>query len=322
MLQLLLSKERGEGVENLLFTYNLVLTIVFTIVLTGFYILRVKHDKREYFFLTLLFVIMIADNSILYITDFSDSFIKLYDTSLMLYVVLDIIYILFILVSRLYIQSHFNEQITSTERKLLIALPILLMVLTYTLSESIGEGLTYFFFYLGILYLVYRFDKCLKSSEESLVAMEASALLSRIVLPVFVSMCMIGIVDSMLFIFGKEISILGNLDMVYVPFAVMKILICIAGLKHLLNVFTTSEIESQSTLKGLDYQVVEFANHHELTPRQAEIIKLIVGGSTNKEISETLHITEGTVKAHVYNIFKKTEVTSRGQLIGKILEEK
>ncbi len=63
-----------------------------------------------------------------------------------------------------------------------------------------------------------------------------------------------------------------------------------------------------------------FRAKHVLTGRHKEIIAMILdGGATNKEISESLHITEGTVKTHVYNIFRKTEVTSRNQLLSNIL---
>ena len=302
--------------ENLLFTYNLIMTIVFTIVLTGFYILRVKQDKKEYFFLTLLFIIMIADNSILYITDFSDSFIKLYDSSTLLYVVLDTIYIAFIVVGRLYIQSHFNEKISNTEKRLLIALPLIFMAATYAVNETIGEGLTYFGFYIGILYLVSKTQNALKGSAEMQKPVYRLAFIS------FVLLSLYGIADSALYMINMGVLIFGDFEYVYIPFVIMKILICLAGLKHLINVFALSDIGATENTKSLNDQVSEFGLVNELTPRQIEIIQLIAEGKTNKEISETLHITEGTVKAHVYNVFKKTEVTSRSQLVGKIIGDK
>lgn len=67
--------------------------------------------------------------------------------------------------------------------------------------------------------------------------------------------------------------------------------------------------------------IISFCREHELTDRQQDIVKMIVNGSTNKEISETLFITEGTVKTHIHNIFRKTGVTSRNQIIAKVLEK-
>lgn len=50
-----------------------------------------------------------------------------------------------------------------------------------------------------------------------------------------------------------------------------------------------------------------------LTPRETEILRLIVGGMTNLEIARRLFITEGTVKNHVTAILTKLEVTDRAQ---------
>ncbi len=325
MLKLLMFNERGANMENLLFTYNLVLTIVFTVVLTGFYILRIRNKKKEYFYLTLLFIVMIADNSFLYITDFSDSFPSLYETSTLLYVVLDLIYLSFIIVSRLYIESHFKNEMSKTERKLLVFIPFAILATTYGLDETLGEGLSYLFFYSGIVYLVQRFYVSFKMQMKDKESVKINRFTYNSIMIMFVLLCSFGVVDSLMFIAGKTSSFLGSLEYVYIPFAVIKILICAAGLIHLLNVFAHHDSEeslvSTNGVKSVTEQVNEFGIKHELTPRQIEIIILIVGGSTNKEISDALHITEGTVKAHVYNIFKKTDVSSRGQLIGKILGE-
>lgn len=52
----------------------------------------------------------------------------------------------------------------------------------------------------------------------------------------------------------------------------------------------------------------------ELTPREKEIAMLVEKGKTNKEISEELYITEGTVKNHITRILDKLELRDRTQL--------
>jgi DNA-binding NarL/FixJ family response regulator len=51
----------------------------------------------------------------------------------------------------------------------------------------------------------------------------------------------------------------------------------------------------------------------ELTPRELEILKLIAGGSNNREIAGQLYISEGTVKNHVTNILTRLNVRDRTQ---------
>jgi DNA-binding NarL/FixJ family response regulator len=52
-----------------------------------------------------------------------------------------------------------------------------------------------------------------------------------------------------------------------------------------------------------------------LTPREQEVLRLLVTGCTNKEIGEKLFISEKTVKSHLNSIFRKLNVTRRLQAI-------
>ena len=51
----------------------------------------------------------------------------------------------------------------------------------------------------------------------------------------------------------------------------------------------------------------------ELTPRQREVFSLLAQGKSNKEIADTLKLSEGTVKVHVTAIFRVFKVNNRTQ---------
>ncbi len=53
----------------------------------------------------------------------------------------------------------------------------------------------------------------------------------------------------------------------------------------------------------------------EMSPRELEVLRLIAQGRSNKEIAAQLGIVEGTVKAHVTNIFSKLGAADRTQAI-------
>lgn len=55
-----------------------------------------------------------------------------------------------------------------------------------------------------------------------------------------------------------------------------------------------------------------------LTAREEQILSLLLGGGSNKELGNILGISERTVKYHVSNILQKTQVFSRKELIEKI----
>jgi len=55
----------------------------------------------------------------------------------------------------------------------------------------------------------------------------------------------------------------------------------------------------------------ENLGQEELTPAEANVLRMIVGGMSNKEIAFTLDISENTVKSHIQNIFGKIGVSDR-----------
>jgi DNA-binding CsgD family transcriptional regulator len=54
------------------------------------------------------------------------------------------------------------------------------------------------------------------------------------------------------------------------------------------------------------------SNTHGLSPRELEVLRLVASGKSNREIAESLVISEHTVARHVQNILTKLRVTSRG----------
>jgi DNA-binding NarL/FixJ family response regulator len=50
-----------------------------------------------------------------------------------------------------------------------------------------------------------------------------------------------------------------------------------------------------------------------LSPRETEVLGLVAKGFTNREIGESLHIAENTVKNHLRNILNKLHLSNRAQ---------
>ena len=53
------------------------------------------------------------------------------------------------------------------------------------------------------------------------------------------------------------------------------------------------------------------ASEDPLTKREAEVLKLVATGKTNRDIANELFISEKTVARHLSNIFVKLDLTSR-----------
>jgi len=51
----------------------------------------------------------------------------------------------------------------------------------------------------------------------------------------------------------------------------------------------------------------------DLSPREGEVLQLVAQGATNKEIADSLFITENTVKTHLKSIMEKLHLANRSQ---------
>ncbi len=54
-----------------------------------------------------------------------------------------------------------------------------------------------------------------------------------------------------------------------------------------------------------------------ISAREYDVLELVAFGLSNKEIGEQLHISEGTVKNHLYRIMRKLEVKSRTEILAR-----
>jgi DNA-binding CsgD family transcriptional regulator len=62
--------------------------------------------------------------------------------------------------------------------------------------------------------------------------------------------------------------------------------------------------------KALEGKLIE-----NLTPRECDVMELLMAGLTNNEISTELYVSGETVKSHVEHIYRKLDVHSRAQAV-------
>jgi len=80
---------------------------------------------------------------------------------------------------------------------------------------------------------------------------------------------------------------------------------------------------TQRLLAGLERMHNDFTSLDRpdpLTERETEILRLMAGGYSNKEIANSLGVAEGTVKNHVSNILSKLGVRDRTRAVLKAFE--
>jgi DNA-binding NarL/FixJ family response regulator len=77
-------------------------------------------------------------------------------------------------------------------------------------------------------------------------------------------------------------------------------------------------LEKRSFMRALERLLQREAGAREvagiLTPREIEIVRMVIGALRNKEIAEKLFISESTVKTHLHNIYEKLRINNRREL--------
>lgn len=75
-------------------------------------------------------------------------------------------------------------------------------------------------------------------------------------------------------------------------------------------------MEAESNVENEKERVFEdIQEEFALTDREIELCHFIYEGKTNSQIADALFITESTVKTHIYNLYKKTGVKSRMEIV-------
>jgi len=78
------------------------------------------------------------------------------------------------------------------------------------------------------------------------------------------------------------------------------------------NIVLDSEVIKDIKLSDKEKKSVE---DFDITERELDIIKLLAEGMNNKEISQTLYLSEGTVRNYISNLLDKLDLRDRSQIV-------
>nr|NIM15547.1 hypothetical protein [Candidatus Aminicenantes bacterium]NIM82299.1 hypothetical protein [Candidatus Aminicenantes bacterium]NIN21682.1 hypothetical protein [Candidatus Aminicenantes bacterium]NIN45491.1 hypothetical protein [Candidatus Aminicenantes bacterium]NIN88322.1 hypothetical protein [Candidatus Aminicenantes bacterium] len=91
--------------------------------------------------------------------------------------------------------------------------------------------------------------------------------------------------------------------------------LCLFGAVVLLYLWYRARVKRLTLRLKTEAEMERLFIKYNISPREQEIIHLILRGKSNREIEDTLFISLTTVKTHVYNIYKKFGAKNRLELI-------
>ena len=78
----------------------------------------------------------------------------------------------------------------------------------------------------------------------------------------------------------------------------------------------------ETLVEGLPLLLTDPMGRILLTNREQEIVSKVAEGMKNREIAELLHLSEHTVKNHLFRIFERLGISSRAELILYLYSQK
>jgi len=93
-----------------------------------------------------------------------------------------------------------------------------------------------------------------------------------------------------------------------------------AGREELIGAIRQVHAGKQWIQSCIQPLIAERADRPELTPREVEVLKLLVTGLTNREIASVLGNSENTIRNHTISIFSKLYVSDRAEAVSAALQ--
>lgn len=132
-----------------------------------------------------------------------------------------------------------------------------------------------------------------------------------------------------LIVYRREAADIGSMDITLVLFYIWWNLVMLGYLSwYFISIVKSKNIFNSSNTKSNDNNVITYENNKvsniedvensvNLTKREREILSYLLDGKTNKEVSLILDISLNTVNNHVANIYEKSDVKNRVELVNK-----
>ncbi len=330
--------------DVLLLIYNLSLQILYCIPVVYAWILFQHTRKHLYLYITGLFFFYSIENIIIFITEFDTTFAKFYDTTFMSVPTARTIIFVAVLLFMLLITTSILKEDTNYILLSLLGLITVFMLFVPVMKDSAIKVFIYYtpcqlFSLLVGLYGMKRLKIHMEYYNEVLRFRFHTLFLWTAIFSVLI------IVEDWIVIFHfdnygeQNIHITNrsyseNLMSIYFVFTTLRILApylhsLLASSKEAASPIINAELQpTQTSGTQMDAPADEssamnqelskfylFSRDYQLTPREQHILQLLLENKTNVEIGDDLHISIGTAKAHVHNIFAKVEVKKRQQLL-------
>lgn len=299
--------------QYFLFIYTIVITLLYGACGFDFLILfRRKQNKRD-FWLSFMFFLFICDNLIYAMTEFIPDFHAFYQRIIIYTPILNnLITIGMIICHRMVLAYMLNNRPGNPEKLLSVILLVLLILLTLN-SDAHWGRVIYNLLNQAIMLAIFLQGFWALHHFRTGLGEKWHCLIFWLLLICTVSYAL-GSIESTAAVLLDRLKFGSFRILGFEIFG----LFCTAVAIWYLFIYldrSASPISDHELLKL-------FIGENHLTPREAELIPLLLSGASNASICDEKCISLNTVKVHTHNIYQKLGIQRRSQLAAKYEEFK
>ncbi len=301
--------------------YNIALTVVLALAACCTYFLYHQQKRHILIALCMVFCAYLLDNTIVFCTEVIPEFAMIYDEMFLETPSIKTVYFITLIGSLMYALHCALPAFTMKQMGLLIALYATLLICVPMISQHDWMVFMYYFNTQLLVIVISGWGLvAIRKTESSF----DRGLLKRIFL-YFLCMSFLVLAEDSFVIFfvdrftGPKMKIHNRNYSENVLYLGLALPIFRYSLNQLKQISTHAEVPvpSDPEPETAHNHILAFADAHNLTEREQEILTLLVQAKSQQEISDELVIALGTVKTHIHNIYQKSGAANRNQFMAK-----
>lgn len=310
----------------LLILYNTGLFLLFTTVTTLAFIAYLRSSKAFYLTVSLLFIFLIINNILIFLTEqvpwFSDAFDQMFLTTPSPKTILLVAHSIFLV---LILDAALQSKLQFWQYTLVIGQVLFLLFIPMLPNNAIK---VWFFYFssdvVNIILAIYSLSvlKVISQTKPDLLAKHIKVQIDNLNLFKNISrftliMALFVALEDTIVIFFVDNYTVGSVHMTNRNLSedILAITYAIIGIIYFSKTLMMTELPNEvANKKDFKSKRLKFSYDYNITSRELEVLSLLLMNKSNQEISNALFISTGTVKCHIHNIFTKLEVTKRYQV--------
>ncbi|WP_312653721.1 helix-turn-helix domain-containing protein [Aminipila sp.] len=306
--------------DIIVFLYNVVLLLLYGTAMIYSFITYGLKKFPVCFYLTVLFLFYIFDNTVIYMTEFVHDFSVTYDTSFMSVPAFKTVIVIVTGFCLTNINKRiFKKSLSTMDFIVLISLGLWDLFVPMLRDSAFMVWLYYLPYQLFTLYISVTGLLIIKKDTKITEAIPFLKHYKKILLCTLLFSFLIVIEDTIvIFNFDSYNNLLVKINNRSLTEDILSIIYSLFVIHHLSKELQNDTLNHSPMpmVVNLDNDhFYKFVKTHNFTTREQDILKYLLEDKNNQEISDILFISIGTVKTHVHNIYQKMNVSKRNQLI-------